>query len=453
MKKKIVIVGGGESGTGAALLAQKKGYEVFVSDNGRIARKYKEIIIENDIEYEENEHSYNRILEADEVIKSPGIPDTAEVIQKIKENNIPIISEIEFAGRYTNAKMICITGSNGKTTTTLLTYHILKKAGYKVGLAGNVGKSLSYQLLHQKYDIFVLELSSFQLDGITDFRADISILLNITPDHLDRYDYKFEKYIDSKFRITQNQREKDIFIYWKDDPVIINKIKESESEIKAQKIPFGFSEYEKGAYLKRGKLYFRYKSQEYNISTKDISLKGMHNSLNTMAAIIVALSLNVKWDDIKKSVGNFKNIEHRLEYVSTINEIDFINDSKATNISSTWYALSSINQPIIWIVGGVDKGNDYSKLMVLVKMKVKYIICLGKDNSALLKTFNDTKKLYETSSMQEAVTKAYDLSSKGDCILLSPACASFDLFRSYEDRGRKFKKEVERLHTDNKSFL
>ncbi len=447
MSKRIVILGAGESGTGAAILAQKEGYEVFVSDLGKIMQKYKDRLHEYDIEYEEGKHTINKIHKADEVIKSPGIPNDTTLIKILQKTNIRVISEIEFAARFTNAKLICITGSNGKTTTTLLTYHILKKAGLNVGLAGNIGQSFAFQVAQKNCDYYVLEISSFQLDGMFDFKADISVLLNITPDHLDRYDKKFQKYVDAKFRITQNQTENEFFIYWHDDEIIRKGIEEKMTEGRnVRTLPFGFDKYEEGAYLKRGNIVVRYNNETHNVPSNELALKGMHNSLNSMASSLVAKVLNISWNTISEGLRDFENVEHRLEYVSTLHEIDFINDSKATNISSTWYALDSIQQPVIWIAGGIDKGNDYSLLNELVQAKVKAIVCLGKDNSKIRRAFRGKIEIVETDTMKMAIEAAYILAERGDCILLSPACASFDLFRSYEDRGRSFKTEVQLLH-------
>lgn len=447
MSKRLVILGSGESGTGSALLAKKKGMDVFVSDKGEIKSKYKSILIENQILFEEGKHSIDQIINANEVIKSPGIPDKAELIKTIKEKGIPIIDEIEFASRYTNAKMICITGSNGKTTTTMLTYHILKKAGMNVGLAGNVGKSLAMQIAEgEGHEIYVLELSSFQLDGLENFRADIAILLNITPDHLDRYEYKFENYIRSKFKITKNQTEKDAFIFCADDPVI----KEYTKIIspKAKPYPFSIKEELQGdaAYLKENQIIININQNPITMTIDQLALQGKHNVYNSMASSIAARIVEIRKETIRESLSDFVNVEHRLEAVATINGIEFINDSKATNVNSAWYALESMNKPVIWIAGGVDKGNDYTELYDMVKAKVKGLICLGTDNSKLIEHFgNMVDQVVEAGSMQEAVAFAYKMGKKGDVVLLSPACASFDLFQNYEDRGMQFKAYVKGL--------
>lgn len=447
MSKRLVILGSGESGTGSALLAKKKGMNVFVSDKGEIKSKYKSILIENQIPFEEGKHSIDQIINANEVIKSPGIPDKAELIKTIKEKGIPVIDEIEFASRYTNAKMICITGSNGKTTTTMLTYHILKKAGMKVGLAGNVGKSLAMQIAEgEDHEIYVLELSSFQLDGLENFKADIAILLNITPDHLDRYEYKFENYIRSKFKITKNQTEKDAFIFCADDPVINEYMKIISP--KAKPYPFSIKEELQGdaAYLKENQIIININQNPITMTIDQLALQGKHNVYNSMASSIAARIVEIRKETIRESLSDFVNVEHRLEAVATINGIEFINDSKATNVNSAWYALESMNKPVIWIAGGVDKGNDYTELYDMVKAKVKGLICLGTDNSKLIEHFgNMVDQVVEAGSMQEAVAFAYKMGKKGDVVLLSPACASFDLFQNYEDRGMQFKAYVKGL--------
>jgi len=444
---RIVILGAGESGTGTAILAKKQGFDVFVSDFGAIKDKYKQVLTQEGINWEENTHTESLILNAGEVIKSPGIPDKAPIVQKLINKNIPVISEIEFAGRYSNAKHICITGSNGKTTTTLLLYHILKNGGLNVALGGNVGKSFAWQVAEENYDYYVLELSSFQLDGMFNFKADIAILLNITPDHLDRYDYKFENYIRSKFRIIQNQTENDYFIYNDDDETIKQYI--NNYEIKAQKLPFSTKhKIEKGAYIsENNELIVNTNTNNYiNMSIFDLALSGNHNHQNTMAASITSSVLKLRKKNIRESLRDFKGVEHRLEPVLKIHGMQFINDSKATNINSTWFALETIKKPIIWIVGGVDKGNDYNELMDLVKAKVKAIVCLGEDVSKIHEAFDGViDNIVDTKSMEEAVKSAYYLGSKGDNVLLSPACASFDLFENYEDRGRKFKMAVRNL--------
>lgn len=443
--RRIAILGAGESGVGAAYLAQQQGYDVFVSDFGAIADNYKKQLQGWNIRFEEKQHTEAEILTAVEVIKSPGIPDKAPIVKKLKEKGIPVISEIEFAGRYTNAKIIGITGSNGKTTTSSLTYHILKNADLNVGLAGNIGKSFAYQVATEKFDYYVLELSSFMLDDMYQFKVDIAVLLNITPDHLDRYDYKMENYVASKFRITQNQTAADYFIYCADDPETIQGM-ESRS-FTGQQLPFSIEkEIKTGAYLDKDNIVINIHQQHFQMSIKELALQGKHNIYNSMASGIVAKVLDLRNETMRESMGNFKNIEHRLESVGKISGISFINDSKATNVNSTWYALESMTSDVVLILGGVDKGNDYSMLKELVKQKVKAIVCLGKDNERIHAAFEDDVHLIiNTSSAQEAVQTAYHLATKGDTVLLSPACASFDLFKNYEDRGRQFKQAVKEL--------
>jgi UDP-N-acetylmuramoylalanine--D-glutamate ligase len=410
---------------------------------GTIADKYKQQLQEWNIRFEEQQHTESEILNATEVVKSPGIPEKASIVKKLREKGIPVISEIEFAGRYTNAKMICITGSNGKTTTTSLTYHILKKAGLNVGLAGNIGKSFAYQVATEQFDYYVLEISSFMLDDMYKFKADIAVLLNITPDHLDRYEYKMENYVASKFRITQNQTAADYFIYCADDP---ETVKGMESRVfNAQLLPFSITKkVEPGAYLEDDIITINTLQQEqFNMSINDLALQGKHNTYNSMASGIVSKVLELRNQTIRESMGDFKNIEHRLEQVAKISGINFINDSKATNVNSTWYALESMPKGVILILGGVDKGNDYSMLNDLVKQKVKAIVCMGKDNQRIHSAFEGmVSEIVDTSSAQEAVYVSYHLAKKGDTVLLSPACASFDLFKNYEDRGNQFKKAV-----------
>ncbi len=444
-KRKIVVLGAGESGVGAAILAQKKGMEVWVSDKSKIKDKYLTILKENKIQFEQEQHTEEKILAADEVVKSPGIPETAPLIVKLKKQGTPVVSEIEFAGRYTNAKKICITGSNGKTTTTMLTYHIFKKAGLNVGLAGNVGKSFAYQVATENFDYYVLELSSFQLDDMYNFKADVAILLNITPDHLDRYDHEMQNYTNSKFRIIQNQTELDAFIYCLDDEVTSTEI--SKHNIPAKKYPFSVKEkVEEGAYKAGDEIVINVNQNPLSMAVQRLSLFGTHNVYNSMAAAIAARVVDIKKDTIRESLADFQNIEHRLEHVATIHGVEFINDSKATNINSTWYALESVNTPIVWIVGGIDKGNDYTTLNEMVKQKVKAIVCLGKDNRKILSAFSVlVPTIIETASASEAVRKAAKLSQTGDTVLLSPACASFDLFHNYEDRGNQFKDAVRAL--------
>jgi UDP-N-acetylmuramoylalanine--D-glutamate ligase len=447
-EKYIVVLGAGESGTGAALLAQKKGFAVFVSDFGPVADQYKKELGQAGIPFEENQHTEDRILTATEVIKSPGIPDKAPIIKKLIEKNIPIISEIEFAARYTSAKLICITGSNGKTTTTMLTYHILQNAGLNVGLAGNIGKSFAKQVAFDDFEYYVLEISSFMLDNMYSFKADIAVLLNITPDHLDRYDYKMENYSDSKFRVIQNQQQGDVFIYCADDEEINKGL--AKRRINSKAYPFSIEKtLEQGAFLHGDQIIINlhHTNQEsLTMSINDLALQGKHNIYNSMASGIVAKVLELRNETIRESMGSFTNIEHRLEHVAKISGIDFINDSKATNVNSTWYALESMPGDVVLILGGVDKGNDYGMLKDLVKSKVKSIVCLGKDNKRIHEAFeNDVEVIVNTFSANEAVQIAYHLAKKGDTVLLSPACASFDLFKNYEDRGNQFKKAVKEL--------
>lgn len=443
--KRLVILGGGESGVGSAVLAKKQGYDVFLSDRGEIKDKYKKILARHIIKYEEKKHSEKLILNATEVIKSPGIPDKAPLMKKINKKKIPVVSEIEFAGRYTKAKKICITGSNGKTTTTLLTYHILKKAGLNVGLGGNVGKSFAMQVAEADYDSYVLELSSFQLDDMHEFKADVAVLLNITPDHLDRYEYKMKNYVNSKFRVIQNQTGLDAFIYCADDEVIAQEIK--KRKIKAKQYPFSITKkIKEGACLNKNELIINLNKNPLSMTIQELALQGKHNIFNSMAAGIVARIMEVKKEVIRESFSDFENVEHRLEFVARVHGIEFINDSKATNVNSTWYALESMSNPVIWIVGGNDKGNDYSILRDLVKEKVKAIVCLGVDNKKIKKAFSDiVETIIETGSAKDAAFQAYKMGKKGDTVLLSPACASFDLFENYEDRGNQFKQAVKSL--------
>jgi UDP-N-acetylmuramoylalanine--D-glutamate ligase len=447
-KPYIAILGAGESGVGAACLAKKQGYEVFVSDFSTIAPAYKEELTALAIAFEENQHSEEKILAASEVIKSPGIPDKASIIIKLAEKQIPILSEIEFAARYTTAKLIAITGSNGKSTTTMLTYHILKNAGVNVGLGGNIGQSFARQVANQEVDYYVLEISSFMLDNMYDFKADIAVLLNITPDHLDRYEYKMENYVNSKFRIIQNQTESDVFVYCADDPETLRGL----DRIKplAKTYPFSLEKVqEPGAYLEQDRIKINLqqaKQTPFDMLMTDLALQGKHNLYNSMASGIVAKVLDLRNETIRECMANFTNIEHRLEHVARISGINFINDSKATNVNSTWYALESMPTDVVLILGGVDKGNDYNMLKDLVKTKVKAIVCLGKDNSRIHDAFeNDVEVIVNTFSASEAAKVAYHLAKKGDTVLLSPACASFDLFKNYEDRGNQFKKAVKDL--------
>ncbi len=446
--KRLVILGSGESGTGAAILAKQKGYDVLVSDAGLIPEKYKEELNEYGIAYEEKQHTEELILNADEIIKSPGIPEKNELIKKIRSKGIHIISEIEFASRYTNAIKICITGTNGKTTTTSLIYHLMLQAGLNVGCGGNIGTSFARLVATEEHDYYVLELSSFQLDDMYDFKAEIAILLNITPDHLDRYEYDIQNYINSKFRITRNQTEKDYFIYCSDDE-IINKQMLSE-DIKAKKIPFSINnELALGAFLDDDSIKIKTEinqSNPYTMLTSELALRGKHNTYNSMAAAIVGQVFNIRKDAIREALTNFQNVEHRLEKVAMVRGVEFINDSKATNVNSAWYALESMDKPVVWIAGGTDKGNDYTMLKELVKDKVRIIVCMGLDNHKIHEAFGkDVDMILNTTSAQEAVHVAFKLAKQGEAVLLSPACASFDLFKNYEDRGRQFKTAVRNL--------
>lgn len=445
MKKKIVILGAGESGAGSAVLAQKQGFDVFVSDSGIIKDQYREILNSHQIRWEEGSHNENEILSASEVIKSPGIPEKAPLVAMIREKGIPVISEIEFAGRYAGGKLICITGSNGKTTVTNLIYHMLKKAGMNAAMTGNVGNSFAMAVAEGSYDYYVIELSSFQLDGMYDFKADVAVLMNITPDHLDRYEYKLQNYIDSKFRITQNQTKSDFLIYWDGDPIIRTEL--SKKQYGMTLLPFSDEKSEgMAAYTENNDLIVDYPNKTKLMTIHELALKGRHNTYNSMAAAIAGKVLNIRKDIIRESLADFQGVEHRLEPVITVCGINFINDSKATNVNSTWYAIECMENDIIWIVGGIDKGNDYSELFPVVRKKVKAIVCLGKDNKKIVDAFKDkVATIVETSSMEEAVRSSYYLAKKGETVLLSPACASFDLFKNYEDRGRQFKKAVRNL--------
>jgi UDP-N-acetylmuramoylalanine--D-glutamate ligase len=445
MKKKIVILGAGESGTGSAVLALKQGFDVFVSDKGKVKEKYREILDKNKIRWEEGNHNESEILSADEVIKSPGIPENAPIIELIRNKGIKVISEIEFAGRYASGVRICVTGSNGKTTVTNLIYHLLNKAGKNVAMTGNVGNSFAMAVAEGPYDYYVIELSSFQLDGMFEFKADIAILMNITPDHLDRYGYKLQNYVNSKFRITQNQGKSDFLIFWEGDPII--KAELSKRQFGMTLLPFS-DEITEGmtAYVENDDLIIDYLNKTNLMTIHELALNGRHNVYNSMAAAIAGKVLNIRKEIIRESLADFQGVEHRLESVITVCGIDFINDSKATNVNSTWYALESMEKDVVWIVGGIDKGNDYSELFPIVKKKVKAIVCLGKDNKKIIEAFkNMVPTIVETSSMQEAVRSSYYLAKKGETVLLSPACASFDLFKNYEDRGRQFKQEVRNL--------
>ena len=445
MEKRIVILGAGESGTGSAVLAKTKGFDVYVSDIAKIKPHYQEILFNYEIDWEEEQHTERLILNADEIIKSPGISDKSEIMQLVLKKEIPVISEIEFAGRYTNAKKICITGSNGKTTTTSLLHHMLRKAGLNCGIAGNVGKSFAMQVATKNYDYYVIELSSFQLDGMYEFKTDIAILLNITPDHLDRYGYSMQSYVDSKFRISRNLTEDDYFIYCSDDEITIAELE--RIVMRAKQLEFSQEKKVKeGAYLDQGNIIVNVNDKEMSIPLSELALKGKHNTYNSMAASIASRVLDIKKEIIRESLRDFAGVEHRLERFIKVHGIEFINDSKATNVNSTWYALECMTSPTIWIVGGVDKGNDYSSLEPLVKEKVKGIICLGVDNAKLHKVFDGiVEQIQDASSMKEAVTKAYRMGQKGDTVLLSPACASFDLFKNFEDRGEQFKECVREL--------
>lgn len=444
MAKRIVILGAGESGAGAAVLAQKKGFDTFVSDMSLIKDKYKNMLNERGIQWEEGHHTEELILNADEVIKSPGIPNDAPLILKLKEQGTPIISEIEFAGRYTNAKMICITGSNGKTTTTSLIYHIFKKAGLNVGLAGNIGQSLAYQVAECNYDYYVIELSSFQLDNMYKFHANIAVLMNITPDHLDRYDYKMQNYVEAKFRIIQNQTDNDAFIFWNDDPVIQKEL--HKYGIHGRYYPFAEKKEEGlAAFVEQNKVYFT-KPIEFNMEQEELALTGTHNLFNSMAAGISANIAGIRKECIREALSDFKGVEHRLEKVTRVRGVDYINDSKATNVNSCWYALSSMKTKTVLILGGKDKGNDYNEIAGLVKEKCSGLIFLGLHNEKLHAFFDGFGlPIADVQSMKDAVDAAYHMAKKGETVLLSPCCASFDLFKSYEDRGEQFKKCVRNL--------
>jgi UDP-N-acetylmuramoylalanine--D-glutamate ligase len=443
--KRIVILGSGESGAGAAVLAKVKGFDVFVSDSGPIKNQYKELLLKYEIAFEENKHTPELIFNANEIIKSPGIPESVQIIKEIREKKIPVISEIEFAARYTTAKKICITGSNGKTTTTSLIYHMMKKAGMNVGLGGNIGRSFAHLVATEVYDYYVLEISNFQLDDMYEFKADIAILLNITPDHLDRYDYDLQRYIDSKFRITRNLTEEDFFVYCSDDDLTIREME--KIVMRAKQLPFTLGDKQQpGAYVRNKKIYIEFEDIDFSLSLDELSLKGRHNVYNSMAAGIAGNVLRIRKEIIRESLMDFQGVEHRLEHVIKVHGIDFINDSKATNINSTWYALECMSSKVVWIAGGIDKGNDYSVLYDLVKDKVKGLICLGKDNKKLHKAFDGmVENITDASSMREAIKSAFHMAKDGDTVLLSPACASFDLFDNYEDRGRQFKQYAKEL--------
>ena len=427
------------------MLAKVKGMDVFLTDMGKIAARYKELLNKYEIAWEEGRHSEEKVLAADEIIKSPGIPNNAPLVLKAVSKNIPIISEIEFAGRYTDAKMVCITGSNGKTTTTLLTYHILQNAGLNVGLAGNIGNSLALQVATERHDVYVIELSSFQLDNMYEFKANVAVLLNITPDHLDRYDYKMENYAAAKFRIMQNQTDEDAFIYWQDDPIVAAQLQHMETE--ARILPFSANDEETcAAFMKDGVMKFDIDGRHWEISRSDLSLKGLHNVYNSMAAGISATVLDIQDEIIRKALADFEAVENRLEFVRTVGGVTYINDSKATNVNATWYALESMTQPTVHILGGIDKGNDYSEIEDFVKKKVKAIVCLGVDNAKLHKFFDGkVPVITDARSMPECLEKCHKLAQSGDTVLLSPCCASFDLFKNMEDRGDQFKEGVNKL--------
>lgn len=443
--QRLVILGGGESGVGTAILGKKEGYDVFVSDMGKIKENYRNVLNQYEIQWEDEKHTEELILNADVVMKSPGIPEKAPLVKKLLEKGVRVISEIEFAYPFTKAKTIGITGSNGKTTTTMLTYHLLKEGGLNVGLGGNIGKSFAWQVAEENYDCYVLELSSFQLDGIINYKPDIAILTNISPDHLDRYEYKYENYIASKFRITMNQTEDDFFIYDADDEAISAWLQNNKT--KAKLIPFSLNKtFENGAFIKNNTMDIIINNEEFEMKTADISLEGKHNMKNAMAATSVAQLMKIRKQTIRESLSNFQGVEHRLEKVLKIQNVQYINDSKATNVNATFFALDSMTVPTVWIVGGVDKGNDYSELMPLVREKVKAIICLGLDNKKIIDAFSDVvDMMVEVDNMRDAVNTAKHLTEKGDAVLLSPACASFDLFQNYEDRGNQFKVAVQNL--------
>lgn len=444
-KKRIVVLGAGESGTGAAILAKDRGMEVFLSDSGTIAPRYRDILKSENIEFEEGSHTMTRILAADEIIKSPGIPCDAPVVAAAESKNIPIISEIEFAGRYTDSKMVCITGSNGKTTTTMLIHHILTHAGIDAALAGNVGKSLAWQVARDPHAVYVVELSSFQLDNMYDFKANIAVMLNITPDHLDRYEYNMQNYINAKFRILQNMTASDSFIFWEDDPVITEQLHHVCTE--ARKLPFAeHREEDSAAYIDaENELVFSTPGTKMTMPRADLALNGLHNVYNSMAAGLSACALDIRKDAIREALADFTGVEHRLEFVADINGVRWINDSKATNVNSCWYALEAMTRPTVLILGGKDKGNDYSEILPLVKEKVKAIVAMGLHNEKIVDFFSPYVPVSDTHSLADAVAACREFAVEGDTVLLSPCCASFDLFKSYEDRGRQFKAAVREL--------
>ena len=442
---RIVVLGGGESGVGSAVLAKVKGFDVFLSDMGNITEEYRSVLQEWNIPFEQGKHTEDLILNADEVIKSPGIPPTAAMVKKIVDRGINVISEIEFAGRYDSAKKVCITGSNGKTTTTSIIYHLLKEAGMNVGLGGNIGKSYAFQVATQKHDIYVLELSSFQLDDTYEFKADIAIITNITPDHLDRYDHKMENYVKSKFRITRNMSSDDCFIFCSDDEITIRHL--DQIVMKAQKLPFTQQgEVEQGAFVKEDRMIVRYKEDECDMYLQELALGGKHNVYNSMAAAIAAKVMDIDNEAIRSGLATFQAVEHRLENVLSIKDVLYINDSKATNVDAAWYALECQTKPVVWIVGGTDKGNDYTSLIPLAQEKVKAMICMGLDNKKFHESFEGiVPEIHDVTSAKDAVKLASQLAVSGDVVLLSPCCASFDLFKNYEDRGRQFKEAVRNL--------
>ena len=447
-KKRLVVLGGGESGTGAAILGKDRGWDVFLSDSGTLHGKYRAVLDSEHIPYEQGGHTMELILNADEVVKSPGIPDTAPVIKALREKNIPVISEIELAGRFTDSKMVCITGSNGKTTTTSLIYHILRRAGIDAGLAGNIGRSLAYQVSRDPHPVYVIELSSFQLDNMYDFRANIAVLLNITPDHLDRYDYKMQNYINAKFRILQNQTPQDAFIFWQDDPVITEQLRHVATE--AARFPFAeHAEEGTDAYIDaEDNLIINTPGTSMTMPRADLALHGLHNVFNSMAAGLSACLLNIRRDDIRRALSDFAGVEHRLEPAGETDGVQWVNDSKATNVNSCWYALESMTRPTVLILGGKDKGNDYTEILPLVRAKVKAIVAMGLHNEKIMEFFSANcpgLPLRDTGSLDEAVEACRSLAEPGDTVLLSPCCASFDLFKSYEDRGTQFKNKVKSL--------
>ena len=442
---RIVVLGGGESGVGSAVLAKVKGHDVFLSDMGKISDDYAAVLNRWDIPFEQGGHTEGLILNADEVIKSPGIPSTAPMVKKITENGIGVISEIEFAGRYDSAKKVCITGSNGKTTTTSLVYHLLKQAGMNVGLGGNIGKSYALQVATENYDIYVLELSSFQLDNVYDFKADIAIITNITPDHLDRYGHNMENYVKAKFRITRNMSSEDCFIFCSDDEITIRHL--DQIVMKAQKLPFTQKDVvEQGAFVREDRMIVRYKDDECDMYLQELALGGKHNVYNSMAAALAAKVMDIDNEAIRSGLATFQAVEHRLENVLSIKDVLYINDSKATNVDAAWYALECQTRPVVWIVGGTDKGNDYASLIPLAKEKVKAMICMGLDNRKFHESFEGVvPEIHDVTSAKDAVKLAHSLAVSGDVVLLSPCCASFDLFKNYEDRGRQFKDAVRNL--------